>query len=765
MNSTRSGKLKAAIHRGGPALSLRFLLAAALMTLLSTAIAGPLLAQGWIDPGRRSVPIDGLVKVRTSVAVQVTGRVATVEVEEWFRNEGGMLAEGDYIYPLPGEAVFSNFSLFQGDEELRGELLDADEARSIYEEIVRRKKDPALIELVGHGLVRARVFPIDPGETRKITLRYTQVLERSGDALRFRYSAAGRRGSRVVAGDEARLPRRLPEPAPLSFVLGADDAGRFGEPFSPTHDVRVEREDGVLTVRPVSELDGDFTLFLPLAGEGVGVTVATHRPSGEDGYFMLTLSPGEAAGTAQARDLTVVLDVSGSMSGAKLDQAKQALRQLLGSLGETDRFRLIAFSSGVRAYRQGWTRVTGRELREARGWVTGLDADGGTNISGALDEALGTESPDDRLPIVVFLTDGLPSVGEEDPERIADQADRTRGRARVFAFGVGYDVNTYLLDRLSGAGRGATEYVEPGEDVEVALSSLAIKIRRPILVDLEIADAPVRFTEVYPKRLPDLFAGEDMIVFGRYEVERRALRGRIELRGRRNGREERFAVQAEFPTHELGNDFIPRLWASRKLAALTRTARLEGATEELIDEIRSTALRYGLLSEYTSYLVLDAVAARRGGVGGVNGAAVPMSAPSASVGEEAVVAAKSVAARSRIQTAQELEANERTMAVRLDLDDREDVAGFRQQANRSFRLEGETWVDVAHSEQKDVAEVKPFSDAYFDLLERLPELRPLWRDFERVLVAGAEVSVRLAADGATRLSNAELDRIVRQFRG
>ena len=138
---------------------------------LVLAMASPAAAQGWID---------GVQKVRTAVSVEVTGRVARVEVEEWFRNNGGGLGESDYLYPLPSGAVFNNFSLFQGDKELRGETMSAEQARTIYENIVRQKKDPALIELAGHGLLRSRVFPIASGETRKITLRYTQVLGRAG---------------------------------------------------------------------------------------------------------------------------------------------------------------------------------------------------------------------------------------------------------------------------------------------------------------------------------------------------------------------------------------------------------------------------------------------------------------------------------------------------------------------------------------------------------------------------------------------------------
>ena len=312
-----------------------------LLSFLALAVlASPLKAQGWIEPlpGRPA----GVVKVRTAVSVRVTGRIALVDVEEWFEYRGGGLGEGDYLYPLPGEAVFSNFSLFQGDQELRGETMDAAQARAIYEEIVRRKKDPALIELAGHGLVRARVFPINPGETRKITLRYVQVLGRAGDALAFRYAAGGRYGRDGQDGRDGRVghdghvgARPIRDGASLQFTMTVDSAARFRDPFSPTHDVTVTRRDGRLTVRPTAALTGDFAVFLPFAERLVGLTLVTHRPAGEAGYFMLTLSPEDVRTGGAPRDLTVVVDVSGSMSGDKLEQARAALHQLLNSLRAT----------------------------------------------------------------------------------------------------------------------------------------------------------------------------------------------------------------------------------------------------------------------------------------------------------------------------------------------------------------------------------------------------------------------------------------------
>jgi Ca-activated chloride channel family protein len=764
--SGREGFVKRNRTRGMTAVLLAFVL----------AVPAGLSAQGWIEPlpGRLD---PGVVKARTSVSVRVTDRVAQVEVEEWFRNDGRAgLGEGDYLYPLPGEAVFSNFSLFQGDQELRGETMDAERARAIYEEIVRRKKDPALIELVGHGMVRARVYPINPGETRKITMRYTQVLKRAGDAVQFRYAAAGRFAGIAPAGREsAQGPQRQRERAPLTFALTVENGAQYRDAFSPTHPVRVTRASGRMVVRPEGSLEGDFALFLPFAERPVGLTLAAHRPDGENGYFMLTLSPGEAGASRVARDVTVVVDVSGSMSGEKIEQARRALVQLLGSLGRQDRFRLIRFSSGVSSWRSGWTAATEAEVRAARGWVDELRAEGGTNISGALEEAFRAESAEDRLPVIVFVTDGLPSAGERDPERIAELAARRAGRSRVFAFGVGYDVNTYLLDRLGVAGRGSTQYVEPGEDVEEALGVLAAKIRHPVLTDLEIAGSPVEFEEIYPRQLPDLFAGEELVVLGRYRAANREAAGALAIRGLRNGRTERYSTEARFPEHETENDWVARLWASRKLGVLQQEVRLNGANPELVEEIRQTALRYGLLSEYTSYLVQEPEIVASGGQRVQNRAQIAFAAapPSAQaqVGAVSVVAAEQARASrdarslADVQNAQ-LSLGER-QKVALDQAAAGGVGGGRAQAvaGRVFAQQRDGgWADAAVDAKARRVTIEPFSDAYFALLRRLPELEPYWQAFETVDVAGRAVTIRLAKGGASRLVPAELDRLVSEFR-
>jgi len=730
--------------------------ASILAAVILAVTSAPGAAQGWIEPGvvRGGFAVD---KVRSEVTVRVEGRVAQIQVSEWFVNNGRRVAEGDYHYPLPGEAVFQSFSLFQGDAELRGEIMDADQARRIYEEIVRRRADPALIELAGQGLLRARVFPISPGEERLVTLRYTQVLARAGDALRLVYVGGVRSGPGGATGGE-RPQGGHPEAVETRFEVEVVGASQFLDPFSPTHELHVER--GAETMRiSIDEVVGRLSLFLPVSGEAVGLAVATHRPVGEDGYFMLSLSPDRDVEAAEPRDVTAVLDVSGSMSGEKIAQAKQALHELLATLSENDRFRLIAFSNAVRMQSREWSVPRGPDLERAREWIDGLVADGGTNIGAALDEGFRLESPRGRLPVVLFLTDGLPSVGEQSPERLADRAEARAGRARVFAFGVGHDVNTLLLDRLGEAGRGDTDYVEPGENVERVISLLAAKIRHPVLTDLALSARGVHIDEIYPVRIPDLFVGDELILFGRYSGEGA---GTLTVAGERGGRQVRFATDVTFPDESSADAYIPRLWAARKLGHLERQIWTEGETESLVSEIRGLALRYGLPSRFTSYLVQepDAVVGRP--LGGVRGGASP--APLPASGATAVQAAESARQRRSVSSAADFDEMQKAAAEQI-LEREGRRAEMRAIEGRLFRLEGGGWTDAAHESTRRVVRIRVFSAAYFDLLRALPELAPVLAELKDVLVAGATASVHVGDEGIEEMPSSELRGLVADFRG
>jgi len=721
-----------------------------LAVALASTISPSLRAQGWIDPIRPVLPTGGRIeRIRSAVQVSVSGRVARVTVEEWFRNVGATMEEGMYHFPLPGEAVFSSYSLWQGDQELRGEAMDAAQARTIYEAIVRQKRDPALIELAGQGLIRARVFPINPGETRKITLKYTQMLDRAGDAWRFRY-----------LGDRGR------QNAPRSFRVEIDSASRFGDPYSPTHQVQAVRTGDQIDVTLADgAAAGDFDLLLPLARGLVGMSLVTQHPAGEDGYFMLLLAPGAAADAAALRrDLVAVIDVSGSMSGEKITQAKLALTQLIGGLRDGDRFRLVAFSGGVRRYASAWTPATVANRSDAGNWIRSLEAEGGTNIAGALTEAF-AEPPDaEALGVVVFLTDGQPRVGENDPERIAARAEQGRGRFRVFAFAVGDDVNTYLLDRLTERARGTTEYVRPGENIERAVGALAAKVASPVLTDLALsASQGVELYDVQPGSLPDLFAGDEMVVFGRYRGAGSAGGERsVAVRGRRNGRDEAF--QTALADREGDARYIEQLWAARKAGALSREIRLRGQTKELIDALKQLALRYGILTEYTSYLVQEPnMVVRRQFEDRVLQAPAP--APRDQAGAGAVARS---ALQDSMSSALRLDAVVVTGVNAAELDDvrraRSGINPTQRVGGRLFIWRDSTWTDLSHGDSLRVVTVEPYSEAYFALLRAMPDLGPAAALEPAVLVAGRRASIKIEAGGKTAWRPGELDALVRDFR-
>ncbi|MBA2292815.1 MAG: VWA domain-containing protein [Gemmatimonadales bacterium] len=712
--------------------------------------SAPLASQGWIDE-RPVVPVrssPAITRVSSTVRVVVDGRIARFEVEEKFRNSGRGIAEGTYHYPLPGEVVFSDFSLFQGETELKGEMMAAEQARSIYEGIVRQLKDPALITLVGHGLIRAQVFPIQPGETRTVILRYTQLMPRDGNALHLRY-AAGSRGDAPVAV-RFEIPRET----------------EIATPYSPTHPISTARRNGVLHVTVKPPARGDIDLILPLRRGLLGGTVLTHANAGEDGYALLFLAPPASGETAIVpRDLTFVVDVSGSMSGVKMEQARTALRQALTSLRPGDRFRLIAFSSGVRHFRDGFTAVNSRTLTEAREFVNALAATGGTNLEGAVNAALSDRADAERMSLVFLMSDGVPSVGEQAPDRIAANAAGRIGRHRIFTFGVGHDVNTYLLDRLAVEGRGTATYVAPEANVSDAVGGVLTKLSRPALSDLRIVSAPVRFIDQAPTALPDLFYGEELVILSRY---RGTGDGPVVIEGSRNGRRERFEIAGRFVRNTNDNEYIAPLWASRRIGELSRQARIEGASAELIAQIRELGLRYGILTEYTSYLVQEPGAANLATDRISNGLTRQpgvVAAPSAS-GAQAFESARSDAAMSRSSTlaeARDQAASKQATAARgVSLRAR---AEMKSGGNHTFVLRKGVWTDVAHTDSMTTTTIAPYSPAWFAIVKARPALAEALAIGDPLVVAGKRVSLKVAAGGLTEWKANAMERFLKDFDG
>jgi Ca-activated chloride channel family protein len=700
---------------------------------------------------------DQVERTGREVKVVLEGRVLRYEVTERWTNHGASIGEADYVLPLPRGAAFEDLALEIDGEMVTGEALGAGDARRIYEEIVRRRRDPALVEWMELGVLRTRIFPIQPGETRTVVVRFRAVAEREGDALRVDVPAP--RGNGTMASGTA-----------LSFRW--PDGEEFGDTWSPTHRVESAR-DGTRRVARVSDATGTVTLLVPVrAGRAAAMSVLTHAPDRNDGYALITLTPPVRSGSALPRDVTFVLDVSGSMSGGKLEQARAAGRQLLQSLGRDDRFRLIAFAGDVNEFRDGWAPATPADRRAAQLWLDGLGAAGGTNIGGALERALEPRTVEGRLGLVLFLTDGAPTVGERRGERLAARAAELRGTRRVFTFGLGADVNAALLEQLALDGAGTAHFVRPEEDVERVVGVVAQRITRPVATDLRVRAEGVRLHAVQPAGRLDLFAGQELTILARYDGSSES--GRVVVTGQTPDGPVTWSTVARFPARRSTDAFVGRLWATQRVGWLSAERRRNGASSELDAEIRTLGEKWGIPTELTSYLVLEPGmvanaprdlsaqstggatgrnerpdASRRGqtGIAGAGTSAQPSAAPPPTAFDLAKAAAEMRSSRSLGDIAAE-----------------RDDAQLRRTANRVFALRDSVWMDTrAEAAGARRVVVRPYSPAYFALIERVGELRDILAIGERVEVHGTRVTLVLAADGVARLAPTALADFARDW--
>ncbi len=538
------------------------------------------------------------------VDVDITGQKAVTRVEQEFFNPNNANLEGEYIFPIPKGAHLDKFTMRIGDKDMEAELLDAAKARAIYEDIVRRQKDPALLEYTGRAAFRVRIFPIEPHSRKKVTLAYTELLKVDGGLATYLYPLNTEKFSAQPLKTVA-MRVTIHQDAPIKAL------------YSPSHSVDIRRDGEKRAVvgweasntRP----DTDFQLLYSTADTEVGVHLLTHKKAGEDGWFLLLASPGAdvmKSKDVNPKDVVFVLDTSGSMAGKKLEQAKKALTFCVENLNDVDRFEIVRFSTESEPFFEKLTDATRANRDKANDFIKGLRPIGGTAISDALDRALKMKAPGAARPfMVVFLTDGKPTIGETDEERLVAQVARDQSAAtRIFCFGIGTDINTHLLDKIAERTRAASQYVLPEEDLEVKVSNFFTKIKEPLLTNLKLEfPAGVRVTKLYPNPLPDLFRGDQLVLAGRYSGDGE---GDLVLDGTLNGQPKRMTQRVKFLTQESGNEFIAQLWALRRVGWLLDEVRLRGENKELRDEVVDLARRYAIVTPYTSYLIVEDEARR-----------------------------------------------------------------------------------------------------------------------------------------------------------
>lgn len=723
-----------------------------------------------------------LERTSSEVKVALADRVLRYEVTETFTNRGATVAEADYVFPLPAGAAFEDLKLSIDGELVSGETMSAEKARSIYEEIVRKQRDPALVEWMGLGMLRARIFPIQPGEEKKVVVRFQSVAQREGDALRIDYRRGTDPNGRNAPASRVAAERGSREESDgwSRFYFLYQPGPNYGEPYSPTHALR-SRDEGRTRQVEARGSAPELTILLPLRRpDAASLSVLAHAPRGERGFALITITPPSAPRRTTSRDLTFVVDVSGSMRGRKLEQAKAAGHALLASLGATDRFRIIDFSTDVRSFRDQWSAATRENLRAANRYIDDLRADGSTNISEALSAALESRSDGERLPLVVFVTDGEPTVGERNPDAIAAMAARLRGEARVFAVGVSADVNAGLIEQLAVEGHGTAHFVRDSESVERTLSLLARRLTSPVLTDVRLRADGVRLTQLLPAGPLDVFAGQDLILLARYEGHGEAT---LRLEGRSADGPVTWSTRVDLPDRERDNPFVARLWAAQRIGWLAAEKRKSGATTELDAEIRSLGERYGIPTEFSSYLVVEPGMQLASGPARERGDAGAAAAPAsnavdaqssrrlaadrslADVAPTATAPRPQVSANAARFEAAKASAAQREVKSMASLDSvTVSSATQRRAGDRLFTLANGVWTDARFSARLRTVRVKPFSPLYFELVKRLDGTQDAFALGDRVIVAGKSVAVVLAPDGRESMSAAELDAIERGWR-
>jgi Ca-activated chloride channel family protein len=725
---------------------------ASVFTLALAVSTAPLAAQGWIIPRPCGVvlprPVDdrpvvrdcrsSLVRTRSDVRVELVDRVLRYEVEERFVNRGGTVGEADYLFPLPKNAAFQDLKLSINGELVAGETMAADTARRIYENIVRAQRDPALVEWMGHGLLRARIFPINPGEEKKIVVRFQSVAPREGDALRIDYFRGATRGASTVQ-----------DGGTSSFALSYREAPELGTPYSPTHALDFANRDGrrVATVRGDAR---DVTLLVPMRrSASASISMLPYSPGNEEGFSLITITPPlTTRGETTPRDITLVLDVSGSMQGRKIEQARAAGRQLLRTLRPDDRFRLIDFASDVRTFRDEFVAATPENLRAATRYLDALEATGSTNIEGALREAVRVPTTAGRLPLVLFMTDGEATVGERRAERLAtigsDAAGRAGAQRRIFTFGLGADVNVSLLEQLALEGRGSAEFVRPDESVERMVGVVANRLVDPVLTDVRVfVEGDVRLSKMLPAQPSDMFADRDLVILARYTGHGSA---RVVVEGVRRNTPVRWTTTVDFPDRERQNPFVARLWAAQRVGFLSADKRRNGGSVELDDEIRMLGERYGIPTEFTSYLVVEPQMVRRMGASGAGVRGVAASAPpAAELRDRKFEAAKAASAQRAANSIAALD------QISVESGKEKDASTQRVES-RTFALEDGVWTDARYRSGMATTKIKPFSRVYFDLMKELPDLRAVFALGDRVIVVGRAGAIQLAEDGVESMT-------------
>lgn len=531
--------------------------------------------------------------------VIVDGQKAKCTLKYVIYNPGNRDIEVDFLAPLPEGGTVTGLVLFDGKQEMKGNVYNKDEALKIYQQIVSALKDPALLEYAGRDTFRARIFPVPANGRQTLELRFDYLVPKNDGQLAFSFPIAGP----MTQGREPLQDIHV-------VIKNSPSLSGIYSPIAGTEIKHKAGEDATIAFQsenaPAMDL---FRLFFKTDAGPMGGLVLSHKPEkDEDGFFLFLADPALTVNDKDkvAKNVIFVLDKSGSMSGSKFKQATDALQFILERLDDRDSFNLVDYNGSIASWKPELMNMNADNRRSAQTYIDNLRAGGMTNIEGALKTSFKMINDPNQPNYIIFLTDGQPTEGEQNEMKLAEIAKTVNinDKARLFSFGVGYDVNARLLDRLSGQAGGTSVFVKPDENLEASVSSFFAKITTPALTRPALTGT-LNTNRVLPEVLPDIFTGQQLVVVGRYP---KGGETSFTLTGRNGDKTETYTYKvnlANGPTDD--GQFIASLWAQRRIGELLDQIDMKGGQppKELMDELVELSKKYGVLTPYTSFLALE----------------------------------------------------------------------------------------------------------------------------------------------------------------
>jgi len=563
-----------------------------------------------VDPTENPSPF---LLTGTEVRGCITGPIAHVEVTQAWENPNDDPVDGLYVFPLPENAAVTDMTLRIGHRTIQGEMRRREEAHRIYEAARQEGRVAGLLDQERPNLFAQRVANLAPGARVEVVIAFDEEIHCNGPRCEFVFP--------TVVGPRF-IPLRQTDPGaidPPVVAPGASTRQRFslvvdlepGVPVqrieSPSHAI-VVRDQGryaqriTLSENGGERLNKDFRLSWRVGSDRPELGLMAWREPGrtsEPGVFTLMFQPPQdpAETEMQPRELVFVLDCSGSMMGVPLEAAKDVVRRALGAVRPEDTFQIIRFSDSASGLGSRSLSPTRENLRRALEYLDSLRGEGGTEMVSGIRAALGFPADPQRLRIVAFLTDGY--IGNE--REILAEVARKIGGARLFSFGIGSSVNRYLLEGLAEEGRGEAAFLGAKESPDQMVERFVERISSPLLTDIRITWRDVEVMDLVPNQEPDLFAGQPLILHGRY---RRPGTGAVEVEGFSRGRRRVYRCNVTLPEAAEDHEALGRLWARSRIHQMERQLH-DSARPEVVEAIATLGIRHHLMTAYTSLVAVD----------------------------------------------------------------------------------------------------------------------------------------------------------------